>query len=83
MHTHMFPTCLFVCLFGLTLMFHLHFSIDAIASIVNTFIVLAVIIYYRHMRRVEARKCVLSVVSCENQRENSAHHGRSEWNWSG
>ena len=64
-------------------MIHLHFSIDTIASIVNTFIVLAVIIYYRHMRRVEARKCVLSVVACENQRENSAHHGRSEWNWSG
>ena len=64
-------------------MIHLHFSIDTIASIVNTFIVLAVIIYYRHMRRVETRKYVLSVVSCENQRENSADYRRSEWNWSG
>ena len=70
-------------MFVLTVMIQLHFSIDAIASIVNTFIVLAVIIYYRHMRRVEARKCVLSVVSCENKWKNSADHRRSEWNWSG
>ena len=64
-------------------MIHLHFSIDTIASIVNTIIVLAVIIYYRHMRRVEARNYVLSVVPCENQRKNGADHRRSKWNWSG
>lgn len=64
-------------------MIHLHLSVDTIASIVNTFIVLAVIIYYRHMRRVNTGKGVSSVVSRENQWENGVDHRWRQWNRTG